>query len=61
MTRCLTPRKASVDGAVGIEVAPHGRLLLVLRPTIVDGRIVNIEAVADAETLRRLTLAEFPS
>ncbi|HEY1908168.1 MAG TPA: sigma-70 family RNA polymerase sigma factor [Myxococcaceae bacterium] len=59
--RAQAARAVLIDGTVGIEVAPHGRLLLVLRPTIVDGRIVDIEAVADAEALRRLTLAEFPS
>jgi len=49
---------ALLDGTVGILVAPHGRMLLVLRPTIVDGRIVEIEAVADRETLARLSIRE---
>jgi RNA polymerase sigma-70 factor (ECF subfamily) len=47
-----------IDGSVGIRVAPHGRLLLVLRPTIVDGRIVDLEAVADRATLAGLALDE---
>jgi RNA polymerase sigma-70 factor, ECF subfamily len=47
-----------IDGSVGIRVAPGGRLLLVLRPTIVDGRIVDLEAVADRGTLARLALDE---
>jgi RNA polymerase sigma-70 factor, ECF subfamily len=59
--RAQAARAVLIDGTVGIEVAPHGRLLLVLRPTIVDGRIVDIEAVADAEALRQLTLAELSS
>jgi RNA polymerase sigma-70 factor, ECF subfamily len=45
-----------IDGSVGIRVAPGGRLLLVLRPTIVDGRIVDLEAVADRATLDGLAL-----
>jgi RNA polymerase sigma-70 factor, ECF subfamily len=47
-----------IDGSVGIRVAPGGRLLLVLRPTIVDGRIVDLEAVADRTTLAGLALDE---
>jgi RNA polymerase sigma factor (sigma-70 family) len=48
---------ALVDGAVGVVVAPRGRLLMVLRFTITRGKIVAIEAVADPERLRRLDLA----
>jgi RNA polymerase sigma-70 factor, ECF subfamily len=47
-----------IDGSVGIRVAPAGQLLLVLRPTIVDGRIVDLEAVADRATLDGLALDE---
>ena len=50
-----------IDGAVGIRVAPAGRLLLVLRPTIVDGRIVAIEAVADRDGLTDLIIDELPA
>jgi len=42
-------------------VAPAGRLLLVLRPTIVDGRIVAIEAVADRDGLADLIIDELPA
>lgn len=48
---------ALIDGAVGLLVAPGGRLLLVLRPTIANGKIVAIDAVADPESLGRLDLA----
>ena len=49
-----------IDGSVGIRVAPGGRLLLVLRPTIVDGRIIDVEAVADRATLAGLVLDDLP-
>jgi hypothetical protein len=48
---------ALVDGAVGVVVAPQGRHLMVLRFTIVSGRIVEIDSVADPERLGRLELA----
>jgi RNA polymerase sigma-70 factor (ECF subfamily) len=46
-----------IDGVIGIIVAPRGRLLLVLRPTIRNGRIAAIDVVADPEHLRRLDVA----
>jgi RNA polymerase sigma-70 factor (ECF subfamily) len=46
-----------VNGAVGIVVAPRGRLLMVLRLTITGGKIVEIDAVADQARLRGLDLA----
>jgi RNA polymerase sigma-70 factor (ECF subfamily) len=48
---------ALVNGAVGVIVAPRGRLLMVLRFTITHGKIVEIEAVADPARLLRLDLA----
>jgi RNA polymerase sigma-70 factor (ECF subfamily) len=48
---------ALVNGAVGVVVAPRGRLLLVLGFTITRGKIVAIDVVADAERLRQLDLA----
>ena len=38
---------ALVNGAVGVVVAPRGRLLMVLDFTIRDGKIVAIDAIAD--------------
>jgi len=46
-----------IDGTIGIVVAPQGRLLLVLRPTIRDGRIAEINVVAEPEQLSRLDIA----
>jgi RNA polymerase sigma-70 factor (ECF subfamily) len=48
---------ALVNGAIGIIVAPRGRLLMVIRFTIKDRKITEMEAVADPERLRRLDLA----
>ena len=48
---------ALVNGAVGVVVAPRGRLLMVLVFTISRGKIVEIDAVADPERLRQLDLA----
>lgn len=48
---------ALVNGEVGVIVAPRGRLMMVLRFTIADGKIVEMEAVADPDRLRRLDLS----
>lgn len=55
--RARAARSALVNGAVGVVVAPLGRLFLVLVPTITHGKIVRIEVIADPERLRRLDLA----
>ena len=55
--RAQLARTALVNGAVGVVVAPRGRLLLVLVPTVVGGRIVEIDVIADPERLSRLELA----
>ena len=59
--RAQAATAARIDGAVGVRVAPAGQLLLVLRPTIVDGRIVAIEAVADRDSLAELIIDELPA
>jgi RNA polymerase sigma-70 factor (ECF subfamily) len=46
-----------VDGAVGVVVAPRGRLFRVLRFTIQDGKVVQIDVVADPGSLSRIDLA----
>jgi RNA polymerase sigma factor (sigma-70 family) len=45
-----------VDGAVGVIVAPQGRLHRALRFTIREKKIVAIHVVADPENLRQLNL-----
>jgi RNA polymerase sigma-70 factor (ECF subfamily) len=55
--RAQGARSALVDGAVGIVVAPKGRLLLVLGVTIVNGRITAINGIADPDRLAGLEFA----
>ncbi len=47
---------ALVNGAVGIVVAPRGRLLLALTLTVEDERITAYEVIADPGRLSRLAL-----
>jgi RNA polymerase sigma-70 factor (ECF subfamily) len=54
-------RPALVDGAVGLVLAPRGRLYRALRFTIAGGKIVEVEVIGDAERLRRLDLAVLDS
>ncbi|MGV3720827.1 MAG: sigma-70 family RNA polymerase sigma factor [Actinomycetota bacterium] len=46
-----------VDGAVGVAVAPHGRLLRVATFKVVAGKIAEINVIADPERLRTLDLS----
>jgi RNA polymerase sigma-70 factor (ECF subfamily) len=55
--RARAARPVLVNGAVGVVVAPRGRLLMVLDFTIRDGKIVAIDGIADAERLGALELA----
>ncbi len=57
MGRARNARSALVDGAVGAVVAPRGRLLLVLGITIANGRIVEINTVADPDQLGQVELS----
>lgn len=55
--RAQAARCALIDGAVGVVVAPHGRLMLVLDVTIANGRITAVNAVADPARLEQLELS----
>ena len=57
--RAQGARVALVDGAVGVVVAPRGRLFLVLGVTVAGGRIVAIDAIADPDRLPKIELAAF--
>jgi RNA polymerase sigma factor (sigma-70 family) len=48
---------AVVDGAIGIVVAPRGRLALVLTVTVEDDRVAAYEVIGDPTRLRGLTIA----
>ena len=49
-----------IDGAVGLVVAPRGRLLLALAFVVKDGRIAEYSVIADPQRLARLELAMPP-
>lgn len=55
--RAQGARPALVNGAVGVVVARHGRLFLVLNLTVTRGKIVEINVVADPARLRQLRLS----
>jgi RNA polymerase sigma-70 factor (ECF subfamily) len=55
--RAQGARAALVNGSVGIVVARHGRLFLVLNLTVTRGKIAEINVVADPARLRQLDLA----
>jgi RNA polymerase sigma-70 factor, ECF subfamily len=50
-------RPALIDGAVGLLIAPKGRLFRALRFTLAHERIAQIEVIGDPERLRQLNLA----
>jgi RNA polymerase sigma factor (sigma-70 family) len=50
-------RPALVNGAAGAVVAPHGRLFSVMAFTVTNGKITQIDALADPERLAQLDLA----
>jgi RNA polymerase sigma factor (sigma-70 family) len=55
--RAQAARPVLVNGAVGVVVAPRGRLLLVLDLTITHGKITEINAISEPARLQKLALA----
>ncbi len=55
--RAQAAQAALVNGRVGVVVAPHGRLLLILLLTITQDMIVEIDVVGDPARLRQLHVA----
>jgi RNA polymerase sigma factor (sigma-70 family) len=55
--RAQGARPALINGAVGVIVAPYGRLFLVINLTLMDGKITEIDVVADPARLSQMTLA----
>ncbi|MGI8716183.1 MAG: sigma-70 family RNA polymerase sigma factor [Solirubrobacteraceae bacterium] len=47
-------QRVLVNGAPGLVAAPHGRLFSVLGFTVANGRIVEIDVLADPERLRSI-------
>ncbi len=54
--RARSTQPALVDGAVGLVMAPRGKLALVLAFTIVEDLITGIDVIADPERLHALQL-----
>lgn len=52
---------ALIDGDAGIVVAPYGHLRRVLKFTIVDGKITQVEIIGDAARLARLEIGVLDS
>jgi RNA polymerase sigma factor (sigma-70 family) len=50
-------RPALVDGAIGVVVAPQGRLVRALRFTIANGKIAEIEVIGNPERLGELDVS----
>jgi RNA polymerase sigma-70 factor (ECF subfamily) len=59
--RAQAARPVLLNRAVGVVVAPRGRLFVALRVTINEGKITEMDAIADPEHLRSLDLALLPS
>lgn len=57
MRRARTTGPALIDGSAGLVMAPLGRLFLVLRFTLADGRITEIDLVAEPDRLSGLEIA----
>lgn len=57
MERAMSSEPALVNGAVGLVMAPAGRLLLALSFTFAGGTITEIDVIADPDRLSRLDLA----
>jgi RNA polymerase sigma-70 factor (ECF subfamily) len=45
---------ALVNGAAGVVVTVHGRPFAIMGFTVVDGKILEIDALADPERVRRI-------
>jgi RNA polymerase sigma-70 factor (ECF subfamily) len=57
--RAQAARAALVDGAVGIVVAPNGKLRIVIDVTVRNGRIAALDAVAEPEDVSRIEFTVF--
>jgi RNA polymerase sigma-70 factor (ECF subfamily) len=60
MGRARFTGPALLNGTAGLVMAPHGRLVLVLDFTIVDGEITEIDVIADPDRLQKIELAVLP-
>ena len=54
--RARNARVGLIDGAIGVIIAPEGKLRLVLQVIVRDGRIAEIASVADRDTLAEMEM-----
>jgi hypothetical protein len=52
-----TPAPALVNGAAGVVVTMRGRTVAGIGFTITDGKIAEIDSIADPERVRRIAAA----
>jgi RNA polymerase sigma-70 factor (ECF subfamily) len=57
LARASQPAPALVDGAIGVVMAPRGRLFRALRFTIANGKITELEIIGNPARLAALELA----
>lgn len=55
--RAQGARTVLVNGSVGVIVAPRGQILFVLELTVADGKITEIDMIADQARLSQLDIA----
>jgi RNA polymerase sigma factor (sigma-70 family) len=55
--RAAQLRPALVNGAAGVVVTVHGRPVTVMGFTVADGKIAEIDAIADPERVRKIATA----
>jgi RNA polymerase sigma factor (sigma-70 family) len=55
--RAQAAQAALVDGSIGVIVAPYGKLLYVLKFTIRQGEICEVDLINDPSRIRQLKLA----
>lgn len=60
ITRSRFAQAALIDGAVGIIVAPRGKLTVVLRCKVLNGRIVDFDVIAAPDRLEKLDISAIP-
>ncbi|MEC0206971.1 sigma-70 family RNA polymerase sigma factor [Paenibacillus lautus] len=56
--RAQGARRILINGSIGAVVAPRGKMLFVLDFKIIEGKITEIEMIAEQSRIRQLALAE---
>lgn len=56
--RAQGARRILINGSIGAVVAPRGKMLFVLEFKIIEGKITEIEMIAEQSRIRQLAIAE---